>query len=276
MKKKIYRPNKYLDIGIKIWLDMIRDLASSRELVWRLFIRNWSARYKQSVLGYAWAVIMPVIAIGTFMILNRSGILNLDSTDVPYPLFALIGLSVWQVFSTGLNSGCMSLVSSGSMIAKINFPVEALVFSSMAQAVFDFIIKFILILIALIIFGVTPSWGILLFPFTVLPILIFTLGLSLIGALVNGVLRDTANIVTLCTTFLMFLTPVLYPVSAGKGIIFLINPLSALVNAPRDILIHGQINDIQGFMASVLLSVFIFLISWRIFYLAKTKIPERI
>ena len=276
MEKKIYRPNKDLKLGIKIWGSMWKDLISSRELIWRLFIRNWSAKYKQSLLGYAWALIMPFIAIGTFMFLNRAGILNIEATDIPYPLFALIGLSVWQVFATGLNSGCMSLVSSGSMIAKINFPVEALVFASVAQAVFDFIVKSILILAAFMLFRVTPSWGILLFPFAVIPILIMTLGLSLLGALVNGVLRDTANIVTLCTTFLMFLTPVLYPISEDKGFIFKLNPLSALITAPRDLIVHGRINDPAGFILSTILAVLIFLVSWRIFYLAKTKIPERI
>ena len=210
------------------------------------------------------------------MFLNRTGILNIGSTDIPYPLFALIGLTVWQVFATGLNSGCMSLVSSGSMISKINFPVEALVFASVAQAVFDFMVKSVLILIAFAVFGVMPSWGILLFPFAVLPLLILTLGLSLMGALVNGVLRDTANIVTLCTTFLMFLTPVLYPVSESKSIFFKLNPLSALVSAPRDLIAHGRINDPVGFLVSTILAILVFLVSWRIFYLAKTKIPERI
>ena len=276
MEKKIYRPNKYLELGIKIWISMVKDLISSRELIWRLFVRNWSARYKQSFLGYAWALIMPFIAIGTFMFLNRAGILNIEATDIPYPLFALIGLTVWQVFATGLNSGCMSLVSSGSMIAKINFPVEALVFASVAQAIFDFIVKFVLILVAFMLFRIIPSWGIILFPIAVIPILILTLGLSLLGALVNGVLRDTANLVTLCTTFLMFLTPVLYPISDKKSYIFKFNPLSSLINAPRDLIVHGKITDPISFLASTLLSVLIFLVSWRIFYLAKTKIPERI
>ncbi len=276
MKKKIYSPNNFLKLGISIWLYMFRDLISSRELIWRLFIRNWAARYKQSLLGYAWAVIMPFIAIGTFVFLNRSGILNIGETDVPYPLFALIGLSVWQIFATGLNSGCLSLTSSGSMISKINFPVEALVFASIAQAVFDFAVKFVLVLIFFGIFRVIPSWGVVLFPVTVIPILLLTLGLSLIGALINGVFRDMANIVTLCTTFLMFLTPVLYPVSESKSAILRLNPLSALVNAPRDMVIHGKVNDLSGFLAASLFSLLIFLVSWRIFYIAKTKIPERI
>jgi len=95
-------------------------------------------------------------------------------------------------------------------------------------------------------------------------------------SLVNGVLRDTANIVTLLTTFLMFLTPVLYPISAKKSVFFRLNPLSPLITAPRDLIVYGYIKAPGDFFVSSVLSFLLFFISWRIFYLAKSKIPERI
>jgi len=272
---ELYEPNKHLKLGIRIWPVMFRELLNSRELIWRLFIRNFVAKYRQTVLGYVWALIMPFVAIGTFVILNRSGILNIEKTDMPYPLFALIGLTVWQTFAIGLVSGTNSIVAAGSMIAKINFPRESLVFASMAQSIFELFIKMVLIVFCFFIFQFTPHWQVILFPLAILPIIILTLGLSLILSLVNGLLRDTANIISLLTTFLMFLTPVLYPIDDSK-FLFKINPLSVLINAPRDLVTYGRITQPVYFIIATISSILIFLIAWRIFHVAETKIPERI
>ncbi|MFH1878691.1 MAG: ABC transporter permease [Candidatus Omnitrophota bacterium] len=278
MKHETYEPNRYLKMGIKIWPCMIKDLARARELLWRFFIRDWSAKYRQSVLGYLWAVIMPFIAIGTFVFLNRAGILNIAATGVPYPLFALTGLTVWQLFSTGITSGCNSIVAAGSMVSKINFPLEVLVFSSVAQAIFEFFIKCFMIIIAFFVFRYIPPWTVIFFPLAVLPVLILTLGCSFILSLVNGILRDTANAVSLVTMFLMFLCPVLYPapVSGNKALFFRLNPISPLIAAPRDLIVYGYIKEPVDFFISTIISVLFFLISWRIFYLVKSKIPERV
>jgi lipopolysaccharide transport system permease protein len=274
--KTVYVANIQLERGIRIWREMFKELFASRELIVRFFIRDFSAKYRQSLLGYFWALIIPFIAIGTFVFLNRTGILNIGSVDAPYPLFALIGLSVWQLFSTGIVAGTNSLVTAGSMIGKINFPRESLVFSSIAQAVFEFIIKFILIIILFVVFKVVPSWLIIFFPLAVMPIVFLTLGLSLIMSLMNGVFRDTSNIVSLGVNFLLFLTPVLYPSTDKTFIFFKLNPLSALVNAPRDLILYGHIKEPVDFIVATVVAILFFLCAWRAFHLAETKIPERI
>ena len=135
-KIRIYEPHKQLKQGIKIWKEMFQELFDYRELIWRLFARDISAKYKQSLLGNAWSLILPFVTIGTFMYLNHAGILHIQQTSMPYPLYALIGLSVWQIFATGLNSGANSLIGAGDLVTKINFPREVLVIASMAQSVF--------------------------------------------------------------------------------------------------------------------------------------------
>ena len=124
LKKEVYEPNKHLKLGIKIWGEMFRELFDFRELIWRLFVRDLSARYKQSMLGNIWSVLMPFVAIGTFMYLSRAGIIHIQQTHMPYPLYALIGLTVWQIFATGLSCGANSLIGAGDLISKINFPRE--------------------------------------------------------------------------------------------------------------------------------------------------------
>ena len=276
MKIEIYEPNKYLKLGIKIWPMMFAELKTCRGLTWRLFVRDLTAKYKQSVFGVLWILIMPFIAIGTFIYLNRTGIINIGHVGMPYPLYALIGLSVFQLFSTGIVSGCNSLVSAGDMITKINFPRESLVIASLAQALFEFLIKLFFIFLLIMIYHLPLRWEMVFLPLMVLPIVILTLGLSLVLSLVNGILRDTAQMVVLLTSFLMFLTPVLYPVPEGKAYLFQLNPLTPLVNAPRDLIVYGTIKNPLDFGLAAILSVLIFFIAWRMFHLVETKIPERV
>ncbi|MDD2890553.1 MAG: ABC transporter permease [bacterium] len=272
----VYTSGKSRKKGIEIWKDMCLELIRSRELISRLFIRDLIGRYKQSLFGHLWVVINPFVAIGTFILLNRAGILNIGHTDIPYPLFALIGLSVWQLFSGGVMIASHSILSAGGMISKINFPREALVFSAMGQVIFDFLVRFCLIVLFFIIFKFVPSWGILLFPFALIPLIFLTLGLGMLLSIVNTVIRDTANIVSIFITFLMFLTPVLYPVPLRFSRVFKFNPLSPLITAPRDLIAYGYIKEPTGFWIMSVVSVLIFLVCWQIFHLAETKLPERL
>lgn len=273
---RVYEPNLHLKLGMKIWIQMFAELIQHRELIWRLFLRNLLATYQQSLLGYLWIMITPLVAIGTFVLLNRIGILNIGQTDVPYPLFALLGLTTWQLLSTGIVAGSNSLTSAGALISKINFPREVLIVATMAQTIFEFLIKFLFILILCGVFKYMPPPGIVYFPLAIVPIFILTIGLSLIFSLINGIFRDTANILNLMMTFLLFLTPVLYPVPADKIYYFRLNPLTALVNAPRDLLVYGHIQQPMDFLISTGISFLIFLLAWRVFHLVETKIPERL
>jgi len=275
-KDKIYEASKYIKLGIKIWPIMIKELIQSRELAWQLFLRDISTKYKQAILGYLWAFIMPFVIIFSFMFLGKTGVINIGDTSMPYPLFALVGLSVFQLFSTGITSGSSSLVNAGNLLTKINFSKEALVISSIAQSLFEFLIKLFLIFIFFIFYRIKPTFGILFFPFSMIPIIFLTMGLSFILSLTNALIRDISNIVILLTTFLMFLTPVLYLPSEINSFFFKINPLSSLVNAPRDLLVYGYIAEPLDFLIASIFSILLFFISWRIFYVVQTKLPERI
>jgi lipopolysaccharide transport system permease protein len=272
----VYTSDKSGKKGLGIWKDMFRELVKSKELITRLFLRDLTSRYKQSLLGHLWVVINPFVAIGTFILLNRAGILNIGHTDIPYPLFALIGLSVWQLFAGGIMIASHSILSAGGMISKVNFPREALVFSAMGQVIFDFLVRFCLIILFFIVFKFVPTWGILLFPFALIPLILLTLGCGMILSIINTIIRDTASIVSIFITFLMFLTPVLYPVPVRFSRVFKFNPLSPLIVTPRDLIAYGHILHPIGFWIMSVVSVLVFLVCWQIFHLAETKLPERL
>ena len=257
---------------------MMLELGDSYELVWRLFLRNFKAKYRQTVLGFLWALIMPLLAVGTFVFLNKAGVLNIGEVDIPYPAYALLGLTVWHIFAGGLTASSNSIVAGGSMVVKINFPKEALVLSSFGESLFETMVRLALTAFVFAIYRVVPAWTSVLLPLALIPLILFTLGLGLMLSLLNAVFRDVVNIVSLSTTFLLFVTPVLYP--EPKAAFFkaftAFNPLSALISAPRDLVIKGYLTQPDSFFFYSGLSLIVLLVSWRLFHLAEIRIAERV
>lgn len=274
----VYRPDQQIGWGPRIWREMVSELVGSRELIWRLLVRDFMARYKQTVLGIGWALIMPLVAVGTFVFLNRSGILNVGDIDIPYPAYALLGLTIWQLFSSGLVACSNAIVSGGSMVVKIYFPKECLVIASLGQVMFETLVRIGLLVLVFAVFRVTPRWTAIFFPVAILPLLMLTLGLGLLLSLLNAILRDIGNMVSLLTTFLLFLTPVVYPVpSEGTFATFsAYNPLAALVTGARDVVVTGYLTEPIRYGWASVLSLAVFLISWRLFHMAETRMAERV
>ncbi len=274
-----YRPESHL--GLKfgaIWKEMALDLFGSRELMWRLFVRDFQSKYKQSLLGIAWALINPIITVSVFVFLNKSGIFNIDTKDVPYPVFALLGLTVWVVFSKGVTACTNSILSAGSLVTKISFPKASLVITAMGEAIVELMIRLSLTIIVFVIFGVVPAPTAWLFPFVILPVFFLTWGLGFFLAIMAGLFRDTTNLVALLTGYLMFLMPVAYPPPA---IGFLAtfnkwNPLSHIIVSAREIVLTGVISNPYAYMMSTAFCLGLFLFSWRLFHLVEARIPERI
>ena len=261
-----------------VWKEMVTELIWNRELIWRLFLRDFRVKYKQSLLGFAWVILNPLIAVGVFVFLRQTGVFHSGSTGVPYVAYAIMGLTIWQVFSVGLTTCSNSIVSAGAMVGKINFPKKCLVIASMGQAIVELVVRLVLTGVVFLLVGVTPSWKIIFLPFALLPVILFTLGIGFFVALLAGLFRDTANIVTLLTTFLLFLLPVLYPTPAS-GLYHMFNrfnPLSHFITGPRDMVLYGSFTSPEGFWWSCVISVLLFLLSWRVFHLVETKLPERI
>lgn len=258
---------------------MIKEFLGSRELILRLIIRDFSSKYRQSVFGIMWAFIMPLLTVGLFVGMSKAGILNIKDVDMPYPLYAIIGLTIWNIFTVGMSSASLALVSAGNMVTKVNFPKSALVFSSTCQSLVEFGIRAVLIAALFIYYGIAPSWsGLFLGIGATLPLIFTLLGLAFIISLVGVVIRDMANIIGLVLTVIMLLTPVLYPISGGGVLatVNIYNPVNYLVNVPRDLIVKGYTDMGAGYLIVSIISFFVFFLGWRLFYHAEPKIAERL
>lgn len=229
-------------------------------------------------MGFLWAFIVPLVSVGSFIVLSNAGLFQIGHIDVPYPIFAIMGMAFWQLFSMGLIAGTNSLVNAGSMITKINFSKKSLVIASVGQSVISFAVQFGLVCGLFIYFQKTPSMAILLVPLLVLPIIMLTLGLGFILSLLNGIMRDTGNIITLMMTFLMFLTPILYvkPETGVLAAVTAYNPIYYLISSLRELILAGTVSEPYGFAISALVSIAVFMVSLVIFHLTETRVAERI
>jgi lipopolysaccharide transport system permease protein len=275
----VYEPDNSLKKGhLSIIIEIFSEFKNNRWLTFQLFKRDFFGMYKQSFVGIFWAFIVPVISVGTFIILNRSGIFSIGNISVPYPIYALLGMAFWQIFSTGLLASSNSLVRAGAMITKINFSKKSLVIASMGKSMVSFLIQFVLVGILFLCYRTAPSAGILLVPLIIIPILLFTIGLGFILSLFNAIVRDTGNALSMLVTFLMFLTPVLYA-KPKLGILMHItkfNPLYYMVSGARDLVLKGTLSEPKGFLVSVIISFVIFIVCLILFHLTETRVAERI
>jgi lipopolysaccharide transport system permease protein len=276
---KTYEPDNSLKEGyFSILGHILAEFRANKWLMQQLFKREFYATYKQSFAGILWAFILPLASVGAFLVMNSSGIFNIGTIGVPYPLYAVLGMAFWQIFSLGLIASSNSLVNAGSMITKINFSKKSLVISSMGPAVISFIIQFTLVCILFAYYGFMPSMWILLLPFLIMPLILLTLGLGLMLSLLNGISRDIGNMLSIIITFLLFLTPVLYakPKIGMLAELTAYNPVYYLISTPRELILMGTGYELSGFIFSSILSITVFLVCLVVFHLTETRVAERV
>ncbi len=287
-----YLPDNSLRRGyLSLLQDIVRELIENRWLTFQLFKRDMFAFYKQSLLGVFWVVFVPLITVGTFVMLRGSGVVAAGEMTTPYPIYAGVGVAIWQLFSQGLVSGANSLVTGGEMITRINFSKKSLIIASMGRTVVSFLVVVVLLIGLFVHFGMQGfkpyfGTGTVLFVVALVPILLLTIGLSFVTALLNGIVRDIGTMLSMVLTLLLLLTPVLYErpkLGPDSGSLPRIldsitgaNPLYYLVIGPRDLLLEGQLSDPKGFWIATAVATGTFLIALVGFHLTETRIAERI
>ena len=174
--------------------------------------RDISVRYKQTVLGAAWAIIQPFFAMLVFsLFFGRLG--KIPSDGVPYPIFSYAALLPWQYFATALGSSADSLVGSANLLSKVYFPRLIIPMSSVLPAAVDFAIAFVVLLGMMFFYGIVPTWNIVWLPLFLLLALMTALGVGLWLSAMNVQYRDIRYTVPFITQFWMFASPVVYPSS---------------------------------------------------------------
>jgi lipopolysaccharide transport system permease protein len=273
----IYTADHSRKNGVKVWPKMFSSIFGARELVWRLFVRSWSAQYRQSWLGYAWAVMPPVVAVLTFSFLVQKRVVAIGETPIPYVAYALWGLCMWQLFTGCYASVAKSLVNAGPMIARINFSKDALAFASVGRPMFDFMVRLAVVGIVLPCLGVVPKWTVVFLPVVVFPLILMAVGLGMIMAVISVAGTDVATMAGMALNFGILVTPVMYPPlqTWPYTLLSVLNPVSPVVIAGHDILETGMLTMPGPYIMSCVFSVLLFAVGWRFFCLSIPRIAER-
>jgi lipopolysaccharide transport system permease protein len=215
-----------------------RELWEYRELFYFFTWRDIKVKYKQTLLGFLWAILQPLIMTLLFTFCLGKIISENSSLTMPYPLFALSGLVLWNVFSSGISNAGNSMVTNANIIKKIYFPRLIIPISAILVSLFDFLMACIILIPFSIYYNAQISFQSLIFiPLSILLTCITTFGLGTLLAALNVKYRDFRYVIPFLIQALMFSTPVIYPIKITDNnflqIILMINPMTAPIELFR-------------------------------------------
>jgi lipopolysaccharide transport system permease protein len=248
------------------------ELWRYRELFYFFTWRDIKIKYKQTSLGFLWAILQPLLMMFIFTFFFGQA-LNIPSQNLPYPVYVFSGLLIWNLFSSGLTSASNSMVNNSSIIKKIYFPRLIIPVSSILVALFDFLMAFILFAGILLYYQQPVLWSAMfMWPFSVAVGIIASLGLGSWLAALNVKYRDFRYVIPFMVQVLFFLTPVIYPISLLKypvlQYILVCSPMYASVELFRFPL-TGIVPDLYFLGASLASGVILLLVG--VFYFKKTE-----
>jgi lipopolysaccharide transport system permease protein len=249
----VYKAGSPLLDPARLLRDVANDLYASRELAWRLFLRNTSARYRQSLLGYFWAIFPPLATTGMWLFLTRQQVVKIDSGDIPYPAYLITGMILWQTFAEAIQIPIRVVSESKSMLAKINFPRESLPIVAAAECGFNTLLRLVILAFSLFYLGCSVASTVPLAIFGVLSMILLGLTIGLVLSPFALLSDDINNGLALILQLWMYCTPVIYPPrdTGTIGLVNRFNPVSPLLIQTRDWILTGnQTFFLQGLLVT--------------------------
>jgi ABC-type polysaccharide/polyol phosphate export permease len=257
--------------------EMVSEQIQFRELLIRMVTRDLLLRYKQSVMGFGWAIFMPLLNTLLFsVIFTRVAPVN---TSVPYPLFAYVGLTAWNLTASALRFSVLSLTSNTSLVTKVHFPREIFPFSAVVVSLVDTAVSWVVLVAMLAYYGIAPHGALAFLPVVIVVQLLFTAAVALLLAMGNLFYRDVKYLFEILITIWMFASSVVYPIDnvGGRiGWVMRLNPMTHIIDAYRSVLFAGQMPDGQAFIVTALCSLLLLVASWVWFHSAEYKFAENV
>lgn len=232
------------------WKDLLRQLTG----------REIKARYKQSILGYAWVVLVPLIKL-IVMSVVFSVFFRIKTDPIPYPLFLFAALVPWTFTASGISVATGSLVANGSLITKIKLPREIFPTAAVLVKGVDFLLSMAVMGLLMIYYQFPLHITIIALPLIMMIQFILVMGVSLFLSAINVYYRDIENLLEVIMMVWMYLTPVVYPpeyIPAQYQQLFNLNPMMGIVNAYRNVILWGVWPPLESFAYAVVISLILF------------------
>jgi lipopolysaccharide transport system permease protein len=223
--------------------DICKEVYASRHVVIQIFLRDLKSSYRKSYFGYLWAVLPGLATTAVWMFLNSQQIIQVSKTPIPYPLFVLIGTTLWTLLVSSINSPQGSFSSGSAVFMKLKVSPLAFILAGVGGLIFDLLLKITLLVPVFVWFDIHPPIeAIFLFPLAILGIMMFGISLGILLIPLGSLYGDVSRFVGFAMGFLMYLTPVVYP-SPKEGlasVLIHLNPATYLLGAARDWLSFGE------------------------------------
>jgi lipopolysaccharide transport system permease protein len=237
-----------------------------------------AAQHRQTVLGYFWLLLVPIVQTLLWVFLNTQNVINIGTTDIPYPAFVLTGTLLWQGFVEALQIPMQQVEASKQMLTKIHFPHEAILLAAMGQVMVNFGIRLGLMVVVYLWYGLSLTTSLLLAPLGILVLIGFgmMLGLLLIPlALLYG---DVQRMVGMALSVWFFVTPVIYPspTEGWAALVANLNPVTPLLMTTRQWLTGAELTHLVPFMVVAAITLVFSLVGWIVYRLAMPYLIERI
>ena len=254
-----------------------RELIRFKDLLFQLASRDVKLRYKQTLLGVAWVVLQPVLAAG--LLTFAFGIVaGLKTEQTPYFLFSFAGLAAWNLFSWTLNKASLSMVGNAYLVSKVYFPRLILPLSGTISSLLDFGVSMSLMVVLMVVYGVHPGFALLVLPIWICLLLCMSLGIGFIAAALTVSYRDVQYILPILIPFMLYASPVAYPVShlpaRYQRVFFLVNPLAGLIEGFRWSLLHTTPPPLRYVAWSAALALTAFVLGAAVFRRAERKVAD--
>jgi len=260
---KIRPPRRWVPVDF-------HELGEYRELLFSFVSRDVKIRYKQTVLGFLWAIIQPLFLMVVFT-LFFGRIANIPSDGIPYPLFSFAALIPWTLFAEGLTRSSTSMVNNANIITKVYFPRLIIPISGILSPLVDFTIAFIILLLMMAYYGFVPTIAIVFLPFFILLALLTSLSVGLWLSALNVKYRDFQYTIPFIIQIWLFVSPVVYPASMIPQqwqFLYALNPMSGVIEGFRWALLGT--NPPQG-MILISAVVVVFLLVGGLFYFKRME-----
>jgi len=248
----------------------------NKNIVLQFIKRETASRYKGSYLGFLWSVLTPLLMLGVYTFVFseifqarwHSGSTN----KLEFAVIIFAGLTTYNLFSEVVGRSPFLILGNTNYVKKVVFPLEVFPVIAIGSALVNAVINFVLIIIFTFIINHTLSWTVILLPIILLPLLLFTLGLSWILSALGVFLRDIGQVISIAIQALMLLSPILYSVDtipANFRWVYYLNPITYFVGDVRDVVIWGQIPNLYLFVSELLVALIVAILGLFIF--RKTK-----
>lgn len=274
----VYTPDSLLRRPRFLLWTMWRDLLASRELAWRLMVRDISAQYRQAFLGVAWAFIPPIAMAVGFTLAKDANVFTVGETDIPYPAFVMFNTALWQTFVDAATGPVQAVIVAKPMLARVNFPREAIILAKLGEVGFNFGIKLILIVGLFLYFRVPVSWTVILAPVALIHLILLGTLVGILLAPIGVLYQDVSKSLNMIMSFWLFLTPVIYPVptEGAFGVLVSLNPVTPLLVTTRELATVGVLSEATNFWVVSGLTLVGLLLTWIGFRIAMPYVVERV